>query len=161
MKACVFAGSFDPPTNGHIEVINRSLEIFDKVIIAIGKSQFKNALFSTKERISFFNKIFACEKNIEICSFDGLLVDFMKERNLKFYVRGIRNEKDLDLETRTIEFNSSHYPEISTIYIPTINKNASVSSTVVRELLSEGKDVSEYLPKQICEEVISLYNSKK
>lgn len=147
MKTCVFAGTFDPFTVGHLDVVEKCKKIFDKVIVAIGVNDEKKPYFSTDERARVLEKIFEGDDKVEIERFNGLLVDFMKKKGLSVYIRGVRNADDYKYETLTNCYNEDFYPELVTLYIPTPKKYEHVSSTSVREVMRIGADWTKYIPQ--------------
>ncbi len=160
MKVCVFAGSFDPITNGHVEVVKNGLQIFDKVIVAVGNNDQKTPTFTTDERVELISLAFNGDERVEVCAFNGLVVNFMKVRGVTHYIRGIRSERDLRYEMQAENFNKSHYPQLNTIFIPTVGEINSISSTQVKKLLAENKDVSEFVPKDARWKMMELYAKK-
>ena len=149
MRIAVFAGTFDPVTSGHEEIIKKSAVLFDKLIVALCVNVTKRAMFSVEKRTELLNAVCKKYKNVEVVYHEGLLVDLMKEQGAIYNVRGLRNGKDYDYETEMNFINADLMPEIVTVYLPCSVSNLSVSSTAVRELLTFGKDVSKYLPKEI------------
>ena len=156
MKKAVFAGTFDPITCGHEEIIKKASDMFDELIVALCVNVTKRTMFSVEERLAFLRAV--CEKysNVKVVYHEGLLVDLMKMEGAIYNVRGLRNGKDYDYENEMNFINADLMPEIVTLYLPCSAQNLSVSSTAVRELLSFGKEVSKYLPT----EVLSLLRSK-
>lgn len=148
MKTCVFAGSFDPFTTGHECVVKKCLEIFDKVVIAVGKNADKQPLLSESERVELIRATFDGDSRVEVALFDGMLVDFMKENKIYFTVRGIRNVDDYKYESTMAQYNLDLCPEISTIYLPTPASIAHVSSSGVRIIVKTGGDYSKYIPEK-------------
>ena len=151
MKVCVFAGTFDPFTKGHAFVVDKCLETFDKVVVAIGVNTEKNPMFSLDDRKQMISLAYKGEKRVEIKTFTGMLVDFMKENDIKVNVRGIRDIDDYKYETTMERYNRDMYPEMTTIYIPTPKELVHISSSAIRTILSMNSDASEYLPKAVCE----------
>ncbi len=151
MKVCVFAGTFDPFTKGHAFVVEKCLETFDKVVIAIGVNTDKNPMFSLDDRKQMISLAFKGEKRVEIATFTGMLVDFMKKNDIKVNVRGIRDIDDYKYETTMERYNRDMYPEMTTIYIPTPKELVHISSTAMRNILELKGDASEYLPKGVLE----------
>ena len=151
MKTCVFAGTFDPITTGHEYVIKKCLTVFDKVVIAVGVNKAKNPLFSQAERVALIKNVFEDESRVEVCEFDGMLVEFMKEKGITVNVRGIRNEDDYKYETTMSRYNLDMYPELLTMYIPTPVELEYVSSSAVRNIIELNSDCSKYLPKAVME----------
>ncbi len=151
MKTCVFAGTFDPITTGHEYVIKKCLTVFDKVVIAVGVNKAKNPLFGHAERVALIKSVFEGESRVEVCEFDGMLVDFMKEKGITVNVRGIRNEDDYKYETTMARYNLDMYPELLTMYIPTPVELEYVSSSAVRNIIELNSDCSKYVPKAVME----------
>ena len=148
MKTCVFAGSFDPFTIGHEYVVRKSLEIFDKVVIAVGKNADKKPLLSEQQRIDLIRATFDGDNRIEVAFFDGMLVDFMKKKKISVTVRGIRNADDYKYESTMAQYNLDLCPEITTIYIPTPASIAHISSSGVRTIVNTGGDFTSYIPEK-------------
>lgn len=151
MKVCVFAGTFDPITKGHAFVVNKCLEMFDKVVIAIGVNTDKSPMFSLEDRKKMISLAFNGEKRVEISTFTGMLTDFMKENQIKVNVRGIRDIDDYKYETTMERYNRDMYPEMTTIYIPTPKELVHISSSAMRNILALKGDASEYLPNGVWE----------
>ena len=149
MKKAVFAGTFDPVTSGHEEIIKKSAVLFDELIVALCVNVTKRAMFSVEKRLEFLKDVCQKYNNVTVVYHEGLLVDLMKEHGAIYNVRGLRNGKDYDYENEMNFINADIMPEIVTVYLPCSVKNLSVSSTAVRELLTFKKDVSKYLPKEI------------
>ncbi len=151
MKVCVFAGTFDPITKGHAFVVEKCLETFDKVIVAIGVNTDKKPMFSLEDRKQMISLAFNGEQRVEVVSFSGMLTDFMKEKGIKANVRGIRDIDDYKYETTMERYNRDMYPEMTTIYIPTPKELVHVSSSAMRNILDLKGDASEYLPSAVWE----------
>ena len=151
MKVCVFAGTFDPITNGHTFVIDKCLDVFDKVVIALGVNKEKSPMFDLETRKKLIKLAVGNNYKVEITSFEGMLVDFMKKNGIKVNVRGIRDIDDYKYETTMERFNRDMYGEMTTLYIPTPKELVHVSSSAIRNILELGSDASEYLPKAVCE----------
>ena len=160
MKKCVFAGTFDPVTIGHKDIVEKCLQMFDQVVVAILINPNKGAMFSLSDRIKLLNKVFGGHKNVKIISFDGLLVDLLKKEKTKFYVRGIRNATDFDYETVMNYTNSERLKGLVTIFLPTSQEHLHVSSSLVRELIKFGGDVDRYLPEQVREDIKQIIKNK-
>ena len=151
MKVCVFAGTFDPFTKGHAFVVEKCLEIFDKVVVAIGVNTEKKPMFSLEERKQMISLALNGEKRVEILTFTGMLTDFMKQNDIKVNVRGIRDIDDYKYENTMERYNRDMYPEMTTIYIPTPKELVHVSSSAMRNILDLKGDASEYLPQGVLE----------
>ena len=149
MKRCVFAGTFDPPTLGHKDIVLKCLELFDEVIVAILINPNKRPLFSEEARLAMLRKVFAAYKNVRVLAYDGLTVDLLKRENAKFYVRGIRNGTDYDYEAQLNYINMDMYKEMSTVFLPTRQEYLHISSSLVKDALRFGKNVDKYVPEEI------------
>ena len=147
MKSCVFAGTFDPVTIGHTEVIDRCMKLFDKVNIVIADNPDKSPLFSAEDRIKFLSATYKGCPQVEISVCKGLLVDYMKENGETINVRGIRNAEDYKYENVMTCFNSEMYKDLITVYIPTPSSISHVSSTSIRKIINIGADFSAYVPE--------------
>lgn len=149
MKKCVFAGTFDPVTKGHEEIISKCSELFDEVIVAICVNVNKTTMFSVEKRLEFLKKTCEKYKNVKVMYHEGLLVDLLLKEGAKYNVRGLRNGRDYEYENEMNFVNSELMPEIVTIYIPCSDLNVQVSSSVVRELLKFGRHADRYVPDEI------------
>ena len=149
MKRCVFAGTFDPPTLGHKDIVLKCLELFDEVIVAILINPNKRPLFSEEARLAMLRKVFAAYKNVRVLAYDGLTVDLLKRENAKFYVRGIRNGTDYDYEAQLNYINMDMYKEMITVYLPTRQEFLHISSSLVKDALKFNKNVDKYIPEEI------------
>ena len=138
LRVAVCAGSFDPPTNGHINIIERGLKIFDKVIVALGKKKAKTALFSTAERVEMLKLIFKTNPRVEIATFDGLLVDYAKRLGVNTLLRGIRTIGDYEYEQQMSLANKSLEPSIETIFLMTEGRLSHISSSIIKEVIALG-----------------------
>jgi len=148
-KIGVYPGTFDPITNGHIDVIKRSLKIFDKVIVAVSNFPRKNFLFSLSERIQLIKGVFKNNEKVEVDSFDGLLVDYLKKRNLNIVIRGLRAISDFDYEFQMVLANRKLYKEIETIFLMPREEFFYISSSIVKEIAKLGGNVSCFVPKNV------------
>ncbi len=146
MKTAIFPGSFDPITLGHQDIIEKSLNLFDSVIIGIGKNNEKKYMFSAEKRKQFVEKTFKSNDNIEVKIYDGLTVDFCKKNNADFIIRGLRNVSDFEFE-KTIALTNRKLTGIETLFLLTSAKNSYISSGIVRELIKNNGDYSLLIPK--------------
>ncbi len=156
MKVCVFAGTFDPITKGHAFVIEKCLETFDKVIVAVGVNVDKTPAFNLEQRVEMIKRTYKNEPRVIVETFSGMLVDFMKSKGVTFNVRGIRDVKDYEYETTMERYNRDMYPEITTLFIPTPKDLVYVSSTAIRNILNNKSDASKYLPDAVAEFIKDL-----
>lgn len=148
MKRAIFPGTFDPFTIGHQSIVKRTLAFMDEVIIGIGHNENKHCLLPLEKRIAMINKVFSGDARIKVIAYSGLTIDFAKEQGADFIVRGIRTVKDFEYEEGIADINKK-LSGIETIFLFTEPELSSVSSSVVRELLHYGKDVSMFLPDGI------------
>lgn len=161
MKTCVFAGTFDPITKGHEFVIRKCLEIFDKVVVAVGVNVDKTPAFTREERVQMIKLAFLDDARVQVETFDRMLVDFMKEKGLTVNVRGLRNEDDYKYETTMERYNKDAYPSLTTIYIPTPKELVHISSSAMRNILGLNGSVEEYVPKKVFDYIEELKKNKR
>lgn len=146
MRVAIFAGSFDPYTIGHHDIVQRGLALFDKIVIAIGKNSSKKQGTDIEERIAAIRAIYAQEPHVEVCAYDCLTTDLAQEKGAAFLLRGVRNVQDYEYERQLAEANKA-LTGIETVLLYTRPELAYVSSSLVRELISYGKNVEGLLPK--------------
>ncbi|HVG42637.1 MAG TPA: pantetheine-phosphate adenylyltransferase [Chitinophagaceae bacterium] len=146
MRICLFPGTFDPVTYGHIDIIDRSLTLFDKIIIGVGVNANKKPMFSPEQRMNWVNEIYNNEPKIESITYDGLTVDCCKRVQANFILRGIRYVNDFEYEKAIADMNRSLDDNIETIFLTCLPKYTSVASTLVREVIRYGGDVSQFVP---------------
>ena len=146
MRTAIFPGSFDPITLGHQDIIEKSLNLFDLVIIGIGKNSDKKYMFSAEKRKEFVENTFKSKKNVEVKVYDGLTVDFCKKNNSDFIIRGLRNVSDFEFE-KNIALTNRKLSGIETLFLLTSAKNSYISSGIVRELIKNKGDYSLLIPK--------------
>lgn len=161
MKKCVFAGTFDPPTVGHEDIVKKCLNLFDEVVVALLVNPEKKQLFSEEDRLRLLRAAFGGYARVRVVRYSGMLVDLMRQEGSRIYVRGLRNPSDYEYESAMDYVNTELYPDLITVYLPTRREHLAVSSGNVRQLLSFGRDVSGYLPLPIREQVVQLYEAKK
>ena len=142
----IYPGSFDPLTNGHIDIIERSLKIFDHVIVAISKNMQKKHIFSIQKRMDLVSECINFETRVEVDTFNGLLVDYAKKRKINTLIRGLRAASDFEYEFQLANMNRKLYKNVETIFMMTGENNFYVSSRLVREIASLGSDVNEMVP---------------
>ena len=144
-KTALFAGTFDPFTIGHHRIVMRALQLFSRVVIAVGRNSVKQALHSVDERVEQLRRLYADEPRVEALAYDGLTVDFAKEIGADCLLRGVRSVKDFEYERELADVNR-RISGMETLLLISEPEYSSISSSVVRELLSYGKDVSDMLP---------------
>ncbi|MEI7959293.1 MAG: pantetheine-phosphate adenylyltransferase [Chitinophagaceae bacterium] len=148
-RICLFPGTFDPVTLGHIDIIDRSLPIFDKVVVGIGINASKNPMFSADQRKIWFEEIYKNEPKVEVAVYDGLTVKFCQSINAHFILRGIRYVSDFEYEKTIADANRTMDRHIETLFLTGEPKFTSVASTIVRDILRNGGDASPFLPEVV------------
>jgi pantetheine-phosphate adenylyltransferase len=148
-KISVFPGSFSPFTIGHQSVIDRTLPLFDKIIIAIGINSEKNQYFSIEERIKWIKDIYDRNPKIVVKFYEGLTVDFCKKEGANFILRGLRDSHDFKFEKDIAQMNKDLNTDIETIFIITPPELSHISSSLIRDIIKNGGDVSKFIPKEI------------
>lgn len=149
MRICLFPGTFDPVTLGHVDIINRSLPLFDKVIVAVGKNASKATMFTPEKRLEWIQKIYKNEEKVEGAVYEGLTVDFCKKIGAKFILRGIRYVSDFEYEKTIADANRTMDNSIETFFLTGEPKYTSVASTIVRDIIRNGGDASPFLPVEV------------
>lgn len=147
MKKAVFSGSFDPITKGHEYIVRSALPLFDEIIVAVGVNIMKKSVFSLEQRLKWIEDVFADSPNVKVKHYEGLTVDFCKENNADYIIRGLRGSVDLEYETTIAEANKKINPEIETVFLLTEPSLRCISSTVVRDLLKHNCPVDEFVPE--------------
>ncbi|MBQ7236225.1 MAG: pantetheine-phosphate adenylyltransferase [Clostridia bacterium] len=160
MRTCVFAGTFDPFTNGHAYIVDKCLETFDKVIVAVGVNVDKKPYFTDDERVQAIKEVYADNERVSVKKYDGMLVDFMKKEGVKVTVRGLRNEDDYKYETTMARYNEDMYPEIITVYIPAPANLTYVSSTAIKNLIDLNTSFDNYVPEKAAAYLKSVIKNK-
>ncbi|MDR1678575.1 MAG: pantetheine-phosphate adenylyltransferase [Prevotellaceae bacterium] len=145
MKKAVFPGSFDPFTIGHFSIVQRGLQLFDEIVVAVGVNQAKKSLFSPDERIAAIRRTFANEPRVSVAQYNGLTVDFAQAVGADFILRGLRSVGDFEYEHAVADANRK-LSGIETVILFTDSQYSFISSSVVRDLITYGKDISAFLP---------------
>lgn len=148
-RIAVYPGSFDPLTNGHVDIILRGARIFDKIVLALLVNVDKNPLFSLEERVEITRKVFQEYPNVEVDTFDGLLVDYAKRREISVIVRGLRAISDFEYELQMALMNRRLSPETETVFMMPAEQYTYVSSRLVKEVFALGGSVSGLVPKVV------------
>jgi pantetheine-phosphate adenylyltransferase len=157
-RVAVYAGSFDPPTLGHLDLIERASALFSDVVVGIGRNPTRNPLFSVDERVELVRRVSEHRQNVTVDSFDGLLIDFCKARRARVIVRGLRALTDFEYELQIAHANADLDPDIDTVFLPTRTRNGFISASLVREIASHGGDVSRYAPKVVCDALVKKFS---
>ncbi|EHI59517.1 MAG: pantetheine-phosphate adenylyltransferase [Hungatella hathewayi] len=160
MSIAVYPGSFDPVTLGHLDIIERTARIMDRVIIGVLNNNSKTPLFSVEERVNMLRSVTAHITNVEVQSFDGLLVDFVRKNGANVIVRGLRAITDFEYELQLSQTNRIIAPEIDTLFLTTNLKYSYLSSSIVKEIATYHGDISAFLPPEILEQVEKKINDK-
>ncbi len=161
MKKAIYPGSFDPLTLGHMDMIERSSKIVDELVVGVLNNSAKNSLFSIEERVSMIEEITNSMPNVTVASFDGLLVDYMREINATIIVRGLRAVTDFEYELQIAQTNHVENPNVETVFLTTSLQYSYLSSTIVKEFASYGGDISKFVPAQFIDRIYEKYNISK
>jgi len=167
MVKAIYAGTFDPITNGHMDIIHRSMQFCDQLVIAIGINPAKKTMFTEEERIAQINKAidtgvdFLTGTNIQVITFQGLLVEYAKQNGANILVRGIRSVSDFEYEINLANINKVLAPSIETVFLPTSPELAVVSSSMVKEVCKLGGDITKFVPAHIVGQINSKFGFTK
>lgn len=153
-RICLFPGTFDPVTMGHIDIINRAMPLFDKLVIGIGRNANKAPMFSEEKRLNWLQEIYKDEPRVTAVIYDGLTVNCCKTVGANFILRGIRYVNDFEYEKAIADMNRSIDGHIETIFLTCLPQYTSVASTLVRDVLKNGGDVSQFLPKVVNDSIL-------
>ena len=148
-KIAAFPGSFDPFTVGHESIVLRALPLFDKIIIGIGSNTSKKPFFSAGQRLEMIRELFAANPKVEVIYYDDLTIDFCKRIGAKYMLRGLRTSSDFEYEKVIAQVNQAMLPEVESIFMLTLPEHTAINSSVVREIMRYGGDVSKFVPKGI------------
>ena len=146
VRICLFPGTFDPVTLGHTDIINRALPLFDKFVIGIGRNSNKTPMFSEEQRLDWIREIYKDEPRVEVLAYDGLTIDCCRAVGANFIIRGIRYVNDFEYEKAIADMNRSLDNNVETIFLTCLPQFTSVASTLVRDVLRNGGNVSQFLP---------------
>ena len=148
MKRALFPGSFDPITLGHLDIIERSVPLFDEIVIGVGTNSNKKYMFPLKKRMAFIEETFSNYKNISVSQYEGLTIEFCKKVQANFIIRGLRNPADFEFE-KAIAHTNSALSGIETVFLLTAAKTSFISSSIVREIISNKGDYSQFVPGSV------------
>ena len=157
MTIAIYPGSFDPITNGHLDILKSGAEIFDKVIIAVSYNMNKKSFLTVDERVSLIEKSIKHLPNVEVDSFEGLTVDYAKEKGADILLRGLRTSFDFEYELQLSQTNSSLSPNLKTVFLITKPEYNFISSSMVREVLTNKGSISKFVPSIVEEYLIKNY----
>ncbi len=145
-NSALFPGSFDPITIGHYDIITRALPMFSSIVVGIGNNTSKKYLYTLAQRESMVKQVFAAHPQVSVISYSGLTVDVCKQHNISYILRGLRTSNDFDFERAIAHINHSLMPDVETIFLLTSQQYASVSSSIVRDIISNGGEPGLFLP---------------
>jgi pantetheine-phosphate adenylyltransferase len=149
LRICLFPGTFDPVTLGHVDIINRSINLFDKIVVGIGKNSRKGPMFSSEQRMAWISEIYKDQPKVACAIYDGLTVNYCKIIGANFILRGIRYVSDFEYEKTIADANRTLDASIETIFLTGEPKFTSVASTIVRDIIRNGGDASPFLPEAV------------
>lgn len=160
MRRAVCPGSFDPVTNGHVDIVNRAAGLFDEVVVAVGVNSAKGGLFSLAERLEMLREVFAGVERVRVDSFDGLIVDYCTEQGISAIVKGLRGPADFEYELPMAHMNSRMAP-VETVFLPTDPRFGYVSSSLMKVVLANDGDVDGLLPATVVERARERYAARR
>ena len=149
MKKAIYPGTFDPVTNGHLDIIERASNLFDHVVVGVAASPSKNTLFDLEERVTLLKQVCQSHSNVSVLGFSGLLVNFAKQQNANVLVRGLRTTMDFEYEFGLTTMYRRLMPNLESIFLTPAEEYAFLSSTLVREVAIHGGDVTQFVPKVV------------
>ena len=150
-KIAVYPGSFDPITFGHLDIIRRTLTIFDEVIVAVARNSQKNSLFSTEERVGLIQQVLKDEKRVSVDTFTGLLIDYVSSRRAHVIIRGLRAISDFEYEFQIAQMNSTNGHDVETLFMMTSVQYGYLSSSIVKEVCSLNGSIDTFVPSEVKE----------
>lgn len=148
-RICLFPGTFDPVTTGHVDVVERAVSLFDKLVIGVGINASKQPMFSIEQRTGWMKDIFKNDPRIEVTGYEGLTIDYCKKINAHFILRGIRYISDFEYEKAIADMNRMLAPDIETIFLTCSPLYSTISSTLVRDVIRNGGDARMFMPKEV------------
>jgi pantetheine-phosphate adenylyltransferase len=153
MRICLFPGTFDPLTLGHVDIINRALPLFDKIVVGVGLNSAKAPMFAPEQRAEWIKEIYKDEERVEGTVYEGLTINFCKQIGAQFILRGIRYVSDFEYEKTIADANRTLDKTIETIFLTGEPKYTSVASTIVRDIIRNGGDASHFLPEAVFQSI--------
>jgi len=157
MNIAVFPGSFDPITLGHVDLVRRSIPIFDKIYVAVGVNSQKKTLFSLERRLNWLEQVFKNDDSVYVGSFEGLTVNYCQEVGARYLIRGLRNASDFDYEKTISQLNQIIGDNIETLFLISQPQYSHISSTIVREIIKGKGDITSFVPENIVEDIEKNY----
>lgn len=160
MRKVVYPGTFDPITNGHVDLVERAARLFDKVVVAIAASRKKNPLFDLEERVAMTTEVLSHMENVTVCGFDILLADFVKQQKANGVLRGLRAVSDFEYEFQLANMNRALLPDMESLFLTPSEHLSYISSSLVREIAALGGDVSKFVPALVQKSLIQKFGEK-
>lgn len=160
-KKAIYPGTFDPITYGHLDIIQRSAEMVDELIVGVLNNKGKSPLFTPEERVEMIKDAVKDIPNVKVLAFDGLLIEFAKKQKATIIIRGLRAVTDFEYELQMSQTNRVLSPEVDTIFLTTSLKWAYLSSSTVKEVAAFGGDISKFVPKKVAKQIIARYSQNK
>lgn len=148
-RICLFPGSFDPVTKGHVDIIQRSVALFDKLVIGVGINSNKQPMFTTEQRVGWIQEIFKDDPRIEVASYEGLTVNFCNKIGARFILRGVRYVSDFEYEKAIADMNRMLEPGLETVFLTSSPLYSTVSSTLVRDVIRNGGQADMFIPEEV------------
>lgn len=153
MRIAVFPGSFDPITSGHVDLVHRSIPLFDRIVVAIGVNTHKTYLFPLEQRLSWLKEVFKDQPSVTIDHYEGLTAHYCRKIHAQYMIRGLRNASDFDYEKTISQINSIVVDDLETVFLISRPQFSHISSTIVREIIKGGGDVKAFVPSRIVSEM--------
>lgn len=151
MSIAIYAGSFDPITNGHLDILKRGAEIFDKVVIAVSYNIEKKGFLPVETRVKLIKDAVSNMDNVEVDSYEGLTVEYAKSKNAKILLRGLRSTMDFEYELQLSQINKALNSDIQTVFLMANSESNFISSSMIRDILKNNGDISQFVPQNVCE----------
>ena len=158
-KIALYPGTFDPITNGHLDLIQRASKLFDKVIVAVAQSRGKNPLFDVEQRVQLAKEVVSDMANVEVCGFSGLLVDLARDKGAKILLRGLRAVSDFEYEFQLANMNRRLAPEVESVFLTPAEQFSFISSSLIREIAALNGDVSQFVPVEVQKALETCFKS--
>ena len=152
-RICLFPGTFDPITLGHVDVIRRAADLFDKIVIGVGINASKQPMFTTDQRTGWIGEIFSNDERIEAAWYSGLTIDFCRQINATYILRGIRYVSDFEYEKAIADMNRMLAPEVETVFLTCSPLYSTISSTLVRDVIRNGGNVKQFVPEAVLQTI--------